>query len=159
MTAQARYDVFLSYNSADEEAVGGIARRLREEARLCPFLDRWHLIPGEPWQEAIEEALEQSETVAVFVGPSGISPWHNEEMRAGLDRAVRGRDDVRVIPVLLPGADPKYLPSFLTRRTCADFRAGLDDDDAFARLVAGILGQPPEQAGAFTLPDEPAPYP
>jgi photosystem II stability/assembly factor-like uncharacterized protein len=26
-------------------------------------------------------------------------------------------------------------------------------------LVAGILGQPPEQAGPFTLPDEPAPYP
>jgi energy-coupling factor transporter ATP-binding protein EcfA2 len=159
MIAQARYDVFLSYNSADEEAVGSIARRLREEARLCPFLDRWHLIPGEPWQEAIEEALEQSETMAVFVGPSGISPWHNEEMRAGLDRAVRGRDDVRVIPVLLPGTDPKCLPSFLTRRTCADFRAGLDDDDAFTRLVAGILGQPPEQAGASTLPDEPAPYP
>jgi photosystem II stability/assembly factor-like uncharacterized protein len=159
MTAQARYDVFLSYNSADEEAVGGIARRLREEAKLRPFLDRWHLIPGEPWQEAIEEALEESETVAIFVGPSGISPWHNEEMRAGLDRAVRGRDDVRVIPVLLPGADPKLLPSFLTRRTCTDFRAGLDDDDTFARLVAGILGQPPEQAGAFTLPDEPTPYP
>jgi len=154
-----RYDVFLSHNSQDRPAVDLLARRLMDEAGLQPFLDQWHLVPGEPWQEAIEEALEQSETVAVFVGPSGVSPWHNEEMRAGLDRAVRGRDDVRVIPVLLPGADPDAVPSFLSRRTYIDFRPGLDDAAAFDRLVAGVLGQPPEYAEPFVLPDEPAPYP
>jgi hypothetical protein len=53
----SEYDVFLSYNSDDREAVELIARHIREEAHLEPFLDRWHLIPGEPWQEAIEEAL------------------------------------------------------------------------------------------------------
>jgi hypothetical protein len=51
-----------------------------------------------PWQEAIEAALAQSETVAVFFGPSGVSPWHNEQMRLALDEAVRTRDDVRVTP-------------------------------------------------------------
>jgi hypothetical protein len=45
------YDVFLSHNSADKPAVEAIARRLREEGGLTPFLDKWHLIPGEPWQE------------------------------------------------------------------------------------------------------------
>jgi hypothetical protein len=75
-------------------------------------------------------------------------------MRAGLDR-----DDVRIIPVLLPGANPELLPAFLTRRTYVDFRSGLDDAEAFARLVADILGQPLEEVGSFTLPDEPAPYP
>jgi hypothetical protein len=69
-----RYDVFLSHNSADQDTVEVIAHRLREEAGLRPFLDRWHLIPGEPWQEAIEDALEESEMVAVFLGPSGVSP-------------------------------------------------------------------------------------
>ncbi len=160
-----KYDVFLSYNRADKNEVELIAQYLRQEAKLNPFLDRWHLVPGEPWQGGIEEALEQSETMAVFFGSSGISPWHNEAMRAGLDRAVSSRDDVRLIPVLLPGADPTTLPSFVTHRTGpdfrtgVDFRSGLDDATAFARLVAGILGQPTEQAGAFTLPDEPAPYP
>jgi energy-coupling factor transporter ATP-binding protein EcfA2 len=158
VTEETKYHVFLSYSSADRDAVEAVARRL-EDASLNPFLDHWHLIPGQPFQEALEEALEQSETMAVFVGPSGISSWHREEMRAGLDRAVRSRDDVRAIPVLLPGAQPKDLPAFLSRRTYVDFRAGLDDDDAFARLVAGVLGQPPEQAGAFSLPDEPVPYP
>jgi hypothetical protein len=129
-----------------------VAHRLREEAGLTPFLDKWHLIPGEPWQEGLEKALEASETAAVFIGPSGVSPWHNEEMRAALDEAVRTHDEYRVIPVLLPGAKEEALTSFLARRTWVDFRAGLDDAEAFERLVAGILGQPPEGPVAFPLP-------
>lgn len=159
MIPGTQYDVFLSHNGDDKAAVEIIAHRLREEAKLRPFLDKWHLIPGKSWQEAIEEALEQSETVAVFVGPSGISPWHNEEMRAALDTAVRTHDEYRVIPVLLPGASEDALTGFLARRIWVDFRSGLDDADAFDRLVAGVLGQPPEEAGAFALPDEPVPYP
>jgi len=101
------YDVFLSHNSADKDAVELIAHRLRAEAGLNPFLDKWHLVPGEGWQVALEEALAASETVVVFIGPSGVSPWHNEELRTALNRAVRTRDEYRVIPVLLPEADPE----------------------------------------------------
>jgi hypothetical protein len=137
----ARYDVFLSYSSVDKPSVELLARRLREEAGLSPFLDKWHLIPGEPWQEALEEALAQSATVAVFIGPSDISPWHNAEMRAALDRAVRTREKYRVIPVLLPGAQEKSVSPLLAQRVWVDFRSGLDDDKAFARLVAGIKGE------------------
>ena len=82
MSDPSTYDVFLSHNSADKEAVELLARRLREEARLNPFLDQWHLVPGEPWQAAVEEALDCSTTVAVFVGPSGVSPWLNVALRA-----------------------------------------------------------------------------
>ena len=52
-----RYDVFLSHNGADKPAVEELARRL-VQAGLSPFLDIWHLVPGEPFQEAIEEALD-----------------------------------------------------------------------------------------------------
>lgn len=151
-----RYDVFLSHNNADKAAVEEMARRLKQ-AGLRPWLDVWNLIPGAPWQEGIEEALSASTSVAVFVGPSGISPWHNEEMRDALDRAVRSRDDYRVIPVLLPGADEGSIGRFLTRRVWVDFRSGLDDEGAFGRLVAGIKGQAIE-VGSYELPDEPAPY-
>jgi hypothetical protein len=150
MTEETRYDVFLSHNSVDKEAVEVIARRLREEAHLEPFLDKWHLVPGEPWQEAIEEALDACQTVAVFLGPSGIGSWENEEMRSALEERVRDRSR-RVIPVLLPGApDPreKPLPRFLRRMTWVDFRGGLDDEDAFQRLVAGIRGVAPGAIGA-----------
>lgn len=42
-----RYDVFLSHAGADKPAVEHIARRLQDE-KLEPFLDKWHLVPGEP---------------------------------------------------------------------------------------------------------------
>jgi len=142
-----QYDVFLSHNSADKPAVGTLARRL-VEAGLTPWLDTWNLVPGEPWQEAIEEALDACQTVAVFLGPSGIGSWENEEMRSALEERVRDKSR-RVIPVLLPGApDPreKPLPRFLRRLTWVDFRGGLDDEDAFRRLVAGIRGLSPGSA-------------
>jgi len=142
MAKPDRYDVFLSHNNRDQEAVETLGRRLVLDAKLRPFLDKWHLIPGAPWQAALEGALEASDTAAVFVGPSGISPWHNEEMRAALSRAVASRDTFRVIPVLLPGAPREAVTAFLAARTWVDFRSGLDDDDAFRRLVAGIKGQP-----------------
>lgn len=140
-----RYDVFLSHNSVDKLLVEVIALQLKD-AGLQPFLDKWHLAAGRPWQEELEVALESSATCAVFIGPSGLGPWQNEEMRSALDRRVHDQS-FRVIPVLLPGDDPKAmvtLPSFLSRLTYVDFRAGLDDQEAFHRLLAGIRGTPPE---------------
>jgi len=139
------YDVFLSHNSADKPAVEALAARLEDEEGLKAFLDIWHLVPGEPWEEALEAALESSATCAVFLGPGGLGSWESEEMRAALDERTRSRS-FRVIPVLLPGADPKEpntLPLFLRRTTWVDFRSGLDNADAFRRLVAGIRGQSP----------------
>jgi hypothetical protein len=43
----ATYDVFLSHNSADKPAVELVALRLRDEAGVRPFLDKWALVPGE----------------------------------------------------------------------------------------------------------------
>ena len=54
MPQQFQYDVFLSHNSADKPAVERLAQKLRDEAELTPFLDKWNLISGEPWQEAVD---------------------------------------------------------------------------------------------------------
>ncbi|MFX1355008.1 MAG: TIR domain-containing protein [Promethearchaeota archaeon] len=154
------YDVFLSHNSANKPAVEELAHRLTDEAGLRPFLDKWHLIPGDPWQEAIEEALDQSRTCAVFIGPSGTGPWQNEEMRAAIEQRVADRA-FRVIPVLLPGAERGErgrLPAFLTRTTWVEFRKGLDDANAFDRLVAGIKGKPPGRGRGEVVYDGVCPY-
>jgi hypothetical protein len=110
------------------------------------WLDKWHLIPGDPWQPDIEKALAESETCAVFVGPSGFAPWQNEEMRAAIDQRVRdsGRR-FRVIPVLLPGAnrvERSSLPTFLAATTWVEFHDSLNDPAAFYRLLSGIHGYP-----------------
>ena len=57
----ARFQVFLSHNSADEPAVEELAHRLRKEG-VEPWLDKWHLIPGDPWQPALEDALKNCDS-------------------------------------------------------------------------------------------------
>jgi len=141
----AKYDVFLSYHRADEAAVRQVAGYLATNVGLEVFFDQWNLIPGEPWQEAIEEALAEAASCAVFIGTRGIGPWEHEEMRVAIDRRVGDRD-FRVIPVLLPGArrgDRGRLPSFLTRATWVEFRQELEEQRVLTRLVAGIRGRSP----------------
>ncbi len=158
MSTSSHYDAFLSHNSADKPAVEELGKRLRE-AGFNPFLDKWHLVPGKPWQTELAEALNASACVAIFFGPEGEGPWHNEEMQLALLKAVRTRDDCRLIPVLLPGADSSQIDGFLELRTWVDFRPGLDDEVAFQRLVAAIKGVAPDSAeGILELPDKPRPY-
>lgn len=137
--------VFLSHNSDHRPAVEEIARRLREEG-IDPWLDKWNLIPGQPWQAAFEEALESCDSCVVFIGLRGIGPWQNEEMRAAVDRPVHDGRKFRVVPVLLPGADRpdrSRLPSFLASTTWVEYRNTLDDEEAFYRLLCGIRGVQP----------------
>src|SRR5882672_2137805 len=145
METKPVFDVFLSHNTNDKTAVESIAQRLEDDEGLLTWLDKWNLIPGEPWTEAIEQALDASRTCAVFLGAGRIGPWENEEMRAALSIRVR-RHEFRVIPVLLPGAsllEPGQLPLFLSRLTWVDLRSGLTDQREFRRLIAGIRGTAP----------------
>jgi WD40 repeat protein len=155
MSSEKLYDVFLSHNSEDKPSVERVAHRLVEEGNLDPWLDRWNLVPGEPWQEGLEEALDNSKTCAVFIGPIGISPWQNEEMRSAIQTRV-DQPDFRVIPVLLPGAVmPKRgeMPRFLSRSTWVDFRVseGVDNQRAFKDLIAGILGIAPGRTDSSNI--------
>jgi hypothetical protein len=157
------FQVFLSHSSADKPAAEELARRLLKEG-IQAWLDIWHLIPGDPWQPAIERALAESETCAVFVGPSstGLRPWQNEEMRVAIDRRVSdAKRGFRVIPVLLPGgkrAERSSLPSFLAATTWVEFRDSLDDPDAFHRLVCGIRGVEPGTGPGQAIYEGQCPY-
>lgn len=141
------YDVFLSYSSADKPAVEAIALRLRDEAGLRPFLDTWHLVPGDPWMTALEQAIECSAAVAVFLGPKGMGPWHEQESQLALVTGAQRRGK-RVIPVLLPGTRKEDVDGFLSLRTWVDLAEG----NGFAALVAGITGRAPGPAATGSKP-------
>ena len=138
--AALRYDVFLSYNSLDRPAIVEIANWLKAEGAK-PWLDVWELGGGVTWQEALEKGLRYSDACAVFFGPSGLSAWQNEEMRAAIDQRVHARDNrFRVIPVFLPGAPAGQrddLPAFLSRSNWVIFKA-LDDKSAFSGLLKAL---------------------
>lgn len=80
-SSPVRYDVFLSDDSADKDAVAQIAARLRDDG-VSPFLDKWCLVPGARWQERLREALLASQCAAVFFGTGGGGRWRDEELIA-----------------------------------------------------------------------------
>jgi TIR domain len=140
--ASNRYDVFLCHNSADKPSVKRIGGLLKSRG-ILPWLDEWELPPGQPWQSLLEQQIGRIRSAAVFIGGSGISPWHQQEMRGFISEFVDRQ--VPVIPVLLPEAPARpELPLFLRQMTWVDFR--VNDPDPLDRLVWGITGQRPEQA-------------
>src|SRR5215212_1855486 len=78
-----RFDVFLSHNSVDKPLVERIAERLKR-ARLEPWLDAWQLVAGVDWQYGLAEGLAASGSCAVFVGPSDLGAWANQEVAVAL---------------------------------------------------------------------------
>jgi hypothetical protein len=137
------FDVFLSHNSKDKPTVRQLAQALQKRG-LEVWLDEEQLVPGRPWQEALEEIIQTTRTAAVLVGKDGLGPWEIPEMRACLPEFVNRK--LPVIPVLLPGAPTKpELPLFLRAFTWVDLRGGLTDA-GLDRLEWGITGSKPGNA-------------
>lgn len=153
-----RYDVFLSYSRADEEAVSQIASKLKA-SDVNVFFDRWSLTQGGDWLTEIGDAIRRSDACAVFVGRDGIGPWSNEELKVAQTRVTS--DGFFLFPVLLPGAPDKFdagaLPPFLSTRSWVDLREGTADPDLFRNLISAIhglaSGPPP-----FEVDDSEPPY-
>ncbi|MCL3781451.1 sigma-70 family RNA polymerase sigma factor [Prolixibacteraceae bacterium JC049] len=135
---------FLSHNHEDKEIIEQVGIKLRKEG-ITPWLDKWNLIPGDPWQEAIEEALDSCNTCIVFFGNNGVGPWQNEEMRIAIQRRVEDKQrSFRVIPVILPGAQKtSNIPLFLKRATWVEFDDNINDEKTFSLLLNGIKGSQP----------------
>ena len=153
-------DTFLSYNRCHSDVVEEFALRLTD-AGIRVWLDKWNLVPGETWQAKTENALRLTDSVVAFVGPGGLGPWQQEEVRFAIEQRVNSKSGVRVIPVLLPGTnypDPSGLPGFLVSATWVEFRNSIDDADAFARLIAGIKGQAPGPVVVENAQDGKCPY-
>jgi hypothetical protein len=133
------FDVFLCHNVADKAAVRRTAERLRERG-ILPWLDETELPPGRPWQRELERQVPNVRAAAVFVGPTGIGPWQDQELMAFLREFVERK--CPVIPVLLPGATRPALPVFLRAFTWVTLNE--NDPTAIERLAWGITGRKPE---------------
>ena len=141
--AAGAFDVFLCHNSADKPAVKEIGKHL-EERGISPWLDEWELPPGQPWQSLLEEQIGNIRSAAVFVGPTGVGPWQEQELYGFLREFVSRKSPV--IPVLLPDAPEKpELPIFLKAMTWVDFR--VQHPNPLDRLIWGITGNRPERLG------------
>jgi uncharacterized protein YjbI with pentapeptide repeats len=130
------FDAFLCHNTEDKVVVKEIAEQLRERG-LAPWLDEWELVPGQSWQEKLEENIGRIRSVAVFLGKGGSTPWGDQEIAEILSKFIqRGR---RIVPVILPDCNkvPK-LPIFLQGISTVDFRKA--DSAPLDRLIWSITG-------------------
>jgi hypothetical protein len=150
------YDVFLSHSHRDATWVERLARQLEDEHRLRAWLDRWMLVPGKPWQQAMARGIEEAPSCAVFLGSETPRGWFEKEIEKALNRQAQDRD-FRVIPVLLPNADgtlsDALAASFLELNTWVDFRDPGDSARALHLLVSGVKGVAPGRGPSSPKPN------
>ncbi len=139
-------DVFLSYSTPDHALAEHIHAALAQRG-ISGFLDRRSLVPGLPWPQELEKALSNCRSVAVLLGPGPMGNWQQRERDLALHRQTPD-NNFRVIPVLLPGADPAL--GFMGSHTWVDLREDIDDDETLNILAAAIRGESPESVRAHS---------
>src|SRR5215218_6056414 len=142
-----KYDLFISYNRADEEWATKLATRIRQEKwrgnNLRVFFAPWEIRPGESVDESIDRAIPVSRYVGIILSPESVeSKWVSEEWyskhHAGMKRGER-----RIIPLHRRTCD---IPPFIDHLNRIDFR----DDDKFevgVRLLLAVLREEPLPGG------------
>ena len=65
--------VFLCHSSDDKPEVRELYQRLNAEGWIDPWLDEEKLYPGQDWDMAIEEAVEDAELVIAFLSHNSVS--------------------------------------------------------------------------------------
>ncbi len=153
MTNQPEFDVFLAHNSQDKPLVRAIANKLKRRG-LKPWIDEEEIPPGRPFQDVIQQAIQNVKSAAIFIGPGGLGKWQILELRSLISRFVDA--DIPVIPVLLPGVEG--IPGdllFLKELNWVNFANGIDDVETLDKLESGITQQkpksPPKTSGHFDV--------
>ncbi|XZN96460.1 MAG: toll/interleukin-1 receptor domain-containing protein [Microcoleus sp.] len=153
MTNQPYFDVFLAHNSQDKPQVRAIAFNLKRRG-LKVWLDEEQIPPGRPFQDAIQQALQNVKSAAIFIGTEGLGKWQILELRSLISRLLEA--DIPIIPVLLPGVEgiPDNL-LFLRQLNWVSFEKSIDDFEALDKLESGIRQKPvkslPKTSGRFDV--------
>lgn len=136
-----QFDVFLVHSSRDKPEVRAIAANLKQRG-LKPWLDEEQILPGRSFQDAIQQAIHDVKSVAIFIGLDGLGTWQALELKFLISRCLEA--EVPIIPVLLPGVNqiPHYV-SFLKEFNWVNFRDSIEDIQALNRLEWGITGHRP----------------
>jgi TIR domain/SIR2-like domain len=142
------YDTFISYRSADQEAVSPVVSALKDQG-IVVWYDDDQIEPGSAVIERIEEGLGSSKSVVLFVGRTGFGGWQDLEYGGALERAVY--EGLRLIPVLLPGVSEKDLPLTMKRLKRIEFDSypTVERSKVIDRLIWGITGRRPASASAL----------
>jgi tetratricopeptide (TPR) repeat protein len=139
-----KYDLFISYNRADEEWAEQLATRLEQEnyqdRKLKVFFAPWDIQPGEYITERLEEALPKSRKVGLVVTPEAMkSEWVKIErlVTTHIDIEERKR---RLIPLYRRACDK--LPALLRDVRAINFEDDTQIEKGYQELLAVVKGEP-----------------
>jgi WD40 repeat protein len=137
--AVGHYDVFFCYNRQDNATVKTLYHQLLGH-KVRPWLDSEDLRPGDVWLDKITDLIGSVKTAAVFVGTGRTGHVQDMEIRALL--RMFAKRDVRIIPVLLPGAGERPdWSAFLDDFQWVDFQKS--EPEPLSQLLYGITGVHP----------------
>lgn len=114
LSAKNNYDVFLSYDSRDQQLANEIFEAITS-AGGKGFLSEKSLKPGEDFADTIRNALRSSRELWVLVSPNSLkSDWVISEWGAAWAL------EKKIVPILYRCA-PESLPDRIRRLHCVDF--------------------------------------
>lgn len=108
--------VFLCHASQDKPAVRELYRRLSAEDWIDPWLDEEDISLGQHWTTVIEEALDQSDVVLIFLSRHSVHKvgFVQRELNYAWEISLeKPRDVIFLIPLRL---DECAIPRFLNTR-------------------------------------------
>ena len=128
---------FISYCRADSEFVLQLAEDLKA-AGIAVWLDQMDIVPGEPWDQAVERALRNCPRVLVVLSPAAVSSSNVlDEVSFALKRKKT------IIPVLHSACE---IPFRLDRLQHIDFRTN------YARGLRALLTMLSTGGEEFAIP-------
>jgi len=135
-STEKRYQVFLSYASADKRIAQNIVDKLRQEG-ISVWFDTYELQPADSIAEAMEKALSASDYLVVLLSPHSVnSVWVQQELGAALSSDLTARD-ITLLPVLIADCE---IPSPLAYYQYLDLRT--DFEQGVYRLAKQISAAP-----------------
>ncbi|MEP6669005.1 MAG: TIR domain-containing protein [Chthoniobacter sp.] len=128
------YDVFLSYNSEDKQAVRHLAQRM-QKAGLNVWFDEWVISPGDDIFLAIERGLEGSRVLVLCMSAAAFgSDWVALERSTVLFRDPLNLER-RFIPLILSDCN---IPDTLRRYNHVDYRN--ENEAGWEKLLTASKG-------------------
>jgi hypothetical protein len=116
-----KWDVFISYSSADRQASRRIAADLQADG-LRVWRDQDVLIPGQRFRDSIFDGISHSAAVIVLLSPTSLkSHWVLNELDAAMLREIEERRTF-VIPILLGDVRSSDIPRDLRGKHYLDLR-------------------------------------
>lgn len=130
--------VFLCYTSHDKPTVREIYKKLNSESWIDPWLDEEKLIPGVHWGMQIEQAVESTDAVIIFLSNHSVTKegYVQKEIKVALDYSqYKPEGTIFIIPLRI---DSCSIPWGIKSIQYIDYFPSDEVDIAYKKLLYSL---------------------